>query len=69
LTVGGGGICGGSGVSSPTGAGVISAVSVMSDALDARVTGRCAAPTTAVLINAAITAYAPSVRRPCGAVV
>ncbi|WP_156748207.1 hypothetical protein [Mycobacterium sp. 1465703.0] len=45
-------------MSSPAGAGVISAVSAISGALDARITGHCAAPTTAVHINAAITAYA-----------
>ncbi|OBH52382.1 hypothetical protein A5682_16530 [Mycobacterium mantenii] len=64
MTVGGGGICGGSGVSSPAGAGVISAVSARSDA---RAAGSCAALT--VLINAAITAYAASARRLLEAVV
>ncbi|MCV7245996.1 hypothetical protein H7J83_25290 [Mycobacterium mantenii] len=56
---------------SPTGPGVINAVSAMSGALDAGVTGSCAAPISAgaVLINAAITAYAAGARRLLAAVV
>lgn len=48
----GGGICGGVGVTSPAGAGLVSAVSTVPCAA----TGKCAAPTTldAVVIKAAI---------------